>query len=119
MDEDNLEAEAFCELDPQKVAEARAEELEYMRGRGLWEVVPIPAGVVPVSVRWVDVVKADGTTRSRLVARDFRGGDKHRDDLFAATPSLEAIRVLISRAATETPSRIRRKLSSSTPRRPI
>ena len=109
--EDDVEVgESFGELDPQKVAEARAEELAYMRSRGLWKVVPRPQGVVPVSVRWVDVVKADGTTRSRLVARDFRGGDKHRDDLFAATPPLEAIRVLLSRAATETPSRIRRKL---------
>ena len=81
-----------------------------MKNRGLWKVVQTPAGVTPVSVRWVDVLKADGVTRSRLVARDFRGTDRHRDDLFAATPPLEAIRVLLSRAATETPSRIRRKL---------
>ena len=97
-------------LDPTKVAEARKEELEYMKRRGLWKVVPTPEGITPVSVRWVDVLKAEGITRSRLVARDFRGGDRHRDDLFAATPPLEAIRVLLSRAATETPSRTRRKL---------
>ena len=102
--------EVTCDLDPVKVAEARKEEVAYMKRRGLWDVVPRPEGVIPVSVRWVDVIKAEGITRSRLVARDFRGMDRHRDDLFAATPPLEAIRVLISRAATETPRRIRRKL---------
>ena len=35
-----------------------------------------------------------------FVARDFEGGDKGRDDLFAATPPLEAKRMLLSRAAT-------------------
>ena len=97
-------------LDPEKVAEARQEEVAFMKERGLWQVVPIPDGVTPVSVRWVDVLKADGVTRSRLVARDFKGSDRHRDDLFAATPPLEAIRVLISRAATATPSWGRRKM---------
>ena len=38
--------------------------------------------------------------RSRLVARDFKGGDKDRDDLFAGSPPLEAKRLLLSRAAT-------------------
>ena len=102
--------ESFEQLDPVKVAAARAEELAYMQKRGLWKVVPTPPGVVPVSVRWVDVLKAEGTTRSRLVARDFKGGDRGRDDLFAATPPLEAVRMLLSRAATNTPSRLRRKL---------
>ena len=110
-EDDDVEVdESFQQLDPRKVAEARAEEIGYMRQRGLWKVVPIPEGVVPVSVRWVDVLKAEGITRSRLVARDFKGDDRGRDDLFAATPPLEAIRMLISRAATNTPSRVRRKL---------
>ena len=109
--DDDVEMDnSFPQLDPQKVAEARAEELAYMQKRGLWTVVPVPEGVVPVSVRWVDVLKAKGTTRSRLVARDFKGDDRGRDDLFAATPPLEAIRMLISRAATNTPCRVRRKL---------
>ena len=98
------------ELNPENVAAARAEEVAYMEERGLWDVVPVPHGVHPVSVRWVDVVKGDGSTRSRLVARDFRGKDHGRDDLFAATPPLEAFRMVLSRAATETPSRRRRKL---------
>ena len=59
--------ESFPQLDPQNVAEARAEELAYVQRRGLWTVVPVPEVVVPVSVRWIDVLKAEGITRSRLV----------------------------------------------------
>ena len=33
------------------------------------------------------------------MARDFKGDDRGRDDLFAETPPLEAKRILISRAA--------------------
>ena len=48
------------------------------------------------SVRWVGVNKAgEGgmEVRCRLVARDFEGNDNGRDDLFAATPPLEAKRM--------------------------
>ena len=44
-----------------------------------------------------------GSTRSRLVARDFKGADTGRDYLFAATPPLEAFRMVLSRAATFLP----------------
>ena len=37
---------------------------------------------------------------SRFGARDYKGGDKNRNDLFAETPPLEALRMLLSRAAT-------------------
>jgi hypothetical protein len=61
------------------------------------------SGKAPVSLRWFDTDKGDADkgydVRSRLVARDFRGNDKHRDDLFAETPPLESLRVLMSRAA--------------------
>jgi hypothetical protein len=56
-----------------------------------------------VSVRWVDTNKGgaeEWIIRSRLVARDFKGEDKDRDDLFAETPPLDAKRMLLSRAAT-------------------
>ena len=46
-------------------------------------------------------MKGDGLVRCRLVARDFKGkGEVDREDLFAATPPLEAKRVLMSRAVT-------------------
>ena len=45
-----------------------------------------------------------------MVARDFKGGDKDRDDLFAATPPLESKRLLLSRTATGVNGKLTRKL---------
>ncbi len=46
-------------------------------------------GKAPATIRWVDT-KNGGIermdVRSRLVARDFKGGDKGRDDLIAEPP---------------------------------
>ena len=89
------------ELDPEKVKEARLEEVQFMQKKRLWDVVPWPKDGCPVSLRWVDVVKGDGSTRSRLVARDFKDLGRHRDDFFAATPPLEAVRAMWSTAATK------------------
>ena len=92
------------------VREARKEEVGFMKKRNLWEDRTVKecwekTGKAPVTVRWVDVMKPGETlgewlVRSRLVARDFKGEDKDRDDLFAETPPLEAKRMLFSRAAT-------------------
>ena len=79
-----------------------------MVNRGIWSEVATrmsweTTGKGPVSVRWVGTNKGgEGAmeVRCRLVARDFKGKDKDRDDLFAATPPLEAKRMLLSRAAT-------------------
>ena len=58
-------------------------------------------GKALVSVRWVDLWKAGlGEVRCRLVARHFKGDGNGRDDLFAATPPLEAVRMQLSRATT-------------------
>ena len=74
-----------------------------MQKKRLWDVVPWPKDGCPVSLMGGrrDVVKGDGSTRSRLVARDFKGLDRHRDDFFAATPPLEAVRAVLSMAATK------------------
>ena len=45
-----------------------------------------------------------------MAARDSKGEDKGRDDLFAATAPLEAKRMLLSRAATTDTVRGPRKL---------
>ena len=100
-----------------EVKKARGEEIGYMANREIWSQVPIGMSWEltrkgPTSVRWVDVNKAgEGgmEVRCRLVSRDFRGADKGRDDLFAATPSLEAKRMLLSRAATITVGSCSRK----------
>ena len=54
-----------------------------------------------IGVRWIDINKGDTLNpdyRSRLVAKDFKKGD--RPDLFAATPPLEALKMIISIAAS-------------------
>ena len=56
-----------------------------------------------IGTRWVDVNKGDSVNvdcRSRLVGREFNVG---RDDaLYASTPPLEALRMIVSEAATVT-----------------
>ena len=55
-----------------------------------------------VKTRWIDINKGDEDTpnyRSRLVAKEFNDGAG--EGLFASTPPLEALRFLISEAATE------------------
>eukprot|EP00973_Karenia_brevis_P060263 8384785-Karenia_brevis.AAC.1 len=56
-------------------------------------------------MRWVDTnksfMKGKYDMRSRMVAKNYKGGDKGRDDLFAETPPLEAKRLLMSRAVTK------------------
>ena len=82
--------------------------MEYFKSKQAWTKRPVEEarramGKAPISVKWVDVNKGglkEMLVRSRLVARDFKGGDKDRDDLFAETPPLEAKRLLLSRAAT-------------------
>ena len=59
-------------------------------------------GKGPLGTRWVDINKGDEDRpeyRSRLVAKELKT-DK-REDLFAATPPLEALKLLISMAMTE------------------
>ena len=77
----------------------------------MWELRPINerrriTGKPPVTVRWVDVNKGDDLNpnmRSRLVARQIRqAGD---EAVFAPTPPLEALRSIISMAATDLPGK--------------
>ena len=92
------------ELSREAVASARGEEIEFMRQMPVYDEVDVEecfkeTGRAPISVRWVDVNKGsdeEPVIRCRLVARDFKlKGDKDRADLFAATPPLEALRMLI------------------------
>ena len=97
-------------LDLSKVREARQEEIEYMKLKGIWAEVDrdesySKTGKKPVSVRWVDMNKGSDEVP------DFREkGDKDRQDLFAATHLLELKRVLLSKAASLHRSGKRRKL---------
>ena len=61
-------------------------------------------GKGPISTKWVDINKCDDVNpycRSCIVAREKKANDIYRDDLFAATPPLEATKMLFSLATTE------------------
>ena len=96
------------ELPVDLVRSARKEEVDYMQNeRRIWSLRPVKecwdkTGKAPVSVRWVDTNKGGKENfdiRWRLVARDFKGEDKGRDDLYASTTPLEGKRMLVSKAA--------------------
>ena len=56
----------------------------------------------PIGCRWVDINKGDEDNpeyRSRLVAKEIK--KDRNQDLFAATPPLEAKKILLSMAMTE------------------
>ena len=82
------------------VKEVRRTEMEEVHKRSVYEKIPLKmcydeAGKAPVGVRWVDINKGDVLNpdyRSRLVAKEIKR-DK-REDLFAATPPLEANKML-------------------------
>ena len=101
---DNLSGK---DLDPKLIKEARAEDMRELKKHTAYEKVPLEecwgnAGQDPIGTRWVDVNKGDNVNpeyRSRLVAQDIRR--EEREDLFAATPPLEANKVLMSMAVTE------------------
>ena len=83
-------------FDPKAVQKARQEEIEYVHKMNLYTKVSKKeahkeTGKSPISVRWIDINKGDAehpNYRSRLVAREIN--TSKRDDLFAATPPLEA-----------------------------
>ena len=94
-------------LDPEGVRKAREEEMKEVYKHDLYKKVKIEecrneTGRDPIGTRWVDINKGDHQNpeyRSRLVAQEVKT-DK-REDLFAATPPLEAKKLLMILAVTE------------------
>jgi hypothetical protein len=94
-----------AELIPELVKKAREVEMGYFAKWGVYEYATHAdqqrtMGKI-IGVRWVDVNKGDSEEpeyRSRLVGREFNVGKD--DALYAATPPLEALRLIISHAAT-------------------
>jgi hypothetical protein len=92
-------------LDAAKVRAAREEELQEL-DRRVWVEADVSEcwekkGRGPVGVRWVDVDKGFGVHRSRLVAKDFKPRNKvdDKEGLFAATPPLELVKMLLLKSA--------------------
>ena len=85
---------------------ARKEEIEYVQKMQLYTKVPKSecvreTGRSRISVRWIDINKGDAKEpnyRSRLVAREIN--TYKRDDIFVATPPLEALKVTLSLATS-------------------
>ena len=94
-------------LDPEMVKEARREEMAEFRQHNVYAKVSIEerlnvTGNKPVQVKWVDINKGDSEHpeyRSRLVAKEIKRDT--RDDLFAATPPIEALTMMLGMARTE------------------
>ena len=113
MDENNEEEMELAwddvsgaELDPNKVKQARQEEIAYVTKMNLYTKVPITeclqrTGKQPIAVRWIDINKGDQINpnyRPRLVAKE--SNTHKRDDLFAGTPPLEGLKLVLSMTAS-------------------
>ena len=91
------------------VRAARLEEREGVLKHRVFDKVPFDecyknTGKAPIGTRWVGHNKGDKANpdiRCRWVGREFKGRDRDRDDLFAATPPLEAKKVLFAMAACQ------------------
>jgi hypothetical protein len=91
------------------VAAARREEISFMQNMPLYEKCTLAecwelSGCGPTSVKWVDRNKGtllEPNYRSRLVARDFKPKRCSIAEHFAATPPLEAKRMLFRKAAQQ------------------
>ena len=68
-------------------------------------------GIKVVKTRWIDINKGDRFNpnyRSRFVAKEFNDGKGGEPGWFAATPSLEALKLILSDAATRRKGRRRK-----------
>ena len=94
------------ELDPKLVKEARREELKYLKDMKVYNLVPRRQALqrtrrAPIRVKWVDINKGDAEDpcyRSRLVAAEIN--THAQAGIYAGTPPIEAMRHVISKAAT-------------------
>eukprot|EP00973_Karenia_brevis_P020071 2754072-Karenia_brevis.AAC.1 len=92
-------------LNPKQVVEARLQEIAYIKRMGVWIMMrrrdAIDKNIKIIGTKWLDVNKGDKDNpnlRSRLVGQEFRDGEN--SGLFASTPPLEALRLLVSDVAT-------------------
>ena len=97
------------ELPPELVHLGQQKELADFESKQVWELVPVAecgrlTRKPPITTRWVCTNKWDHSNpnvRCRLVARQIRRAGT--ESLFAPTPPLEALRTVLSSAATQFP----------------
>ena len=99
---DDVSGQVLC---PKEVRRARLTEIEFVKKKNVYVKIPrrlaILNGWKIVKTRWIDVNKGDEKNplyRSRFVAKEFN--DCEAAGMFAATPPLEALKILISDAST-------------------
>ena len=92
-------------LDPKLVHEGRSTEMKFFNGMNVYDRVPrseqATTGGKIIGTKWIDVNKGDidrPNIRCRLVGKGFRTTPD--DALYASTPPLEALRIIMSRAVT-------------------
>lgn len=90
------------ELPPILVAAGKREELRFLATKNVWSVVPRPRleAAKVIGTRWVCCNKGDSTNpeiRCRLVCQEVKKFGT--DEYFAATPPIEAMRLIMSFAA--------------------
>ena len=93
-------------LETSGVIKAREEEIEFAVRYNVWTPASLDecykeTGKPPVSCRWIDINKGDvkkPNYRSRLVVQEIRQSSV--EAIFAATPPLESVRILLSMQRT-------------------
>ena len=110
-DEDNArqwepwESPEVVIYDPCELRRAKQDELDRFAKMKVYEVIKREEatrkwGSKTIGVRWVIPQKSYGL-KARLVAQEFASKKIDRDTLFAGTPSLGALRMIIARVAAE------------------
>ena len=89
-------------LDKETVIKARRLEIEFFKKMKVYQKVPkeMSQGKKVITTRWVDTNKGDEHQpeyRSRLVGREIKYNK--RTDLYAATPPLEMLKILVAKCA--------------------
>ena len=97
--------EATSGPDSQKWIKAIGDELQSMKDNGVWDLVPMPEGVRPVSCKWVFKTKRDSQGnieryKARLVARGFtqREGIDYKET-FSPVSSKDSFRTIMALVA--------------------
>ena len=94
------------QLDAELVKQAMTDELAAMEKMKVWRRIAareVPTGAPVIPTKWVLTNKGDSErmdVRARLVACEVKGAANSEAALFAATPPLDALRCLISLAAS-------------------
>ena len=89
------------QLDKALTVQARKEEVNYFKKRGVYTKKRREPWMQVISTKWLDINKGDtekANIRSRLVGREL--ATVKRDDLFAGTPPLESLKAVISKCAS-------------------